>query len=276
LSDIFDEVEEEVRKERYEVLWKKYGAYVTAVAIALVLAVGGYRFWQYWQLEQNREASNAFFAAQELAQSGNLVGAESAFAKLAADAPSGYATVAKFAEAAVLLSENKREAALVILRDLTNGDDPVLADAARIQIAWVEADRVSKAQLQEIVKPLLAADNPFRFAASEVAAYVSLRLGERDAALAAYDRLGKEQGAPPGIRQRATAIAMHLRANPTIRTLPLAMAPPSFPLPTAPTPAPATPGAPGAPAESQSAPVGPSPSPASPAPTPVPVPETQQ
>ena len=39
MSDIFHEVEEEVRREHYEKLWKKYGNYVIAVASVLVLGV---------------------------------------------------------------------------------------------------------------------------------------------------------------------------------------------------------------------------------------------
>jgi len=42
MSDIFQEVEEDVRRERYEQLWKKYGNYMVAAAIVVVMAVGGY------------------------------------------------------------------------------------------------------------------------------------------------------------------------------------------------------------------------------------------
>jgi hypothetical protein len=238
LTDIFDEVEEEVRKARYEELWKKYGNYIMAVAIVVVVAVAGYRGWQYWQLEQNRQASDAFLAAQQLAQQGNLVAAESAFAKLAADAPSGYATVAKFTEAAVLLTENKRDAALVILRDLYESDDPVLSGIARLQAAWVEADTASKAHLQSTLAPLLAPDNAFRFAAQEILAYADLRFGNRDQALAGFDRLSKDRAAPEGLRERAGAIATYLRANPNIKYLPLA---PAAPLSLTPRPAQAGP-----------------------------------
>jgi hypothetical protein len=274
LSDIFDEVEEEVRKARYEELWKKYGNYIMAFAIVVVLGVGGYRGWQYWELEQNREASNAFLAAQELAQQGNLVAAESAFAKLAADSPSGYATIAKFTEAAVLLTENKREAALVILRDLYDADDTLLASVARLQAAWVEADTASKAHLQSTLAPLLEPDNAFRFAATEILAYADLRFGARDQALAAFDKLSKDRGAPEGLRDRAGAIATYLRANPSIKYLPIAPATPLSLTPRprpagilpAPAPAPAEhsddhphphPGA--GPAEPQSVPVAPAP-----------------
>jgi hypothetical protein len=44
MSDIFQEVEEDVRRERYEKLWKKYGNYIIALA---VLIVAGVAAWQW-------------------------------------------------------------------------------------------------------------------------------------------------------------------------------------------------------------------------------------
>lgn len=239
MSDIFDEVEEEVRKERWEQLWKKYGNYFVAGAVLVVLIVGGWRGWQYWEKQRNEEASTAFIAAQELAQKGNLVAAEAAFAKLAEDSPAGYATVSKMVQAAVLLTQSKREAALVILRDLMNSEDAVLANAARLQMAWVEADYAAKTRLQEILGPLLAADNPFRFSAQEVLAYSALRIGARAEALATFDRLGKDRTAPDGLRARCAAIAEYLRANPDIATLPAMSVAPTLPFSPRPAPEPA-------------------------------------
>jgi hypothetical protein len=250
VSDIFDEVEEEVRKERWEQLWKKYGNYAVALGVVVVLGVGGYRGWQAYQHHLNEQSSDAYLAAGVLAENGNLVGAESAFAKLAADAPSGYATLAKFAQAAVMLTENKREAALVLLRELADDDDPILANVARLQTGWVEADFAPKSEIQALLAPLLAADSPWRFAAGEVVAYTDLRLGARGEALAAYLKLAKEPAAPQGIRQRAAAIAEYLQANPGVTTLPNFTAPPVLPsaprptVPSPPVPAPAPAAAP--------------------------------
>ena len=38
MSDIFQEVEEDVRRERYEQIWKQYGNYILAAAGVVVLA----------------------------------------------------------------------------------------------------------------------------------------------------------------------------------------------------------------------------------------------
>lgn len=264
MTDIFDEVEEEVRKERWEQLWKKYGNYAVAGAVAVVLAVGGYRGWQWYQHRQNEQASDAFLAAQQQAANGNLVQAESAFGKLAAEAPSGYAELARFMEAAVLLTENKREAALVLLRQIAEGNEPVLSKMARLRIGWAEADTASKDVIQKTLAPLLTNDSPFRFAASEILAYATLRAGERDAAIAIYAKLGADNAAPAGVKQRAAAIAEYLKANPDITMLPTLAAPPTL-APVAPAPGTAPGASPSATTTPPAASAPPAPAAASPA-----------
>ena len=51
-DSLFREVDEEVRAERFQKLWKQYGAYVAGAAIGVVLAVAGINGWQYWKTKQ--------------------------------------------------------------------------------------------------------------------------------------------------------------------------------------------------------------------------------
>jgi len=44
VSELFDEVDEEVRREQLKKLWDKYSIFIIAAAILIVAAVGGYRF----------------------------------------------------------------------------------------------------------------------------------------------------------------------------------------------------------------------------------------
>ena len=48
MSDIFDEVDEEVRREQFKKLWERYGNLFVALAVLIVAAVGGWRGCEYW------------------------------------------------------------------------------------------------------------------------------------------------------------------------------------------------------------------------------------
>ncbi|RMD61147.1 MAG: hypothetical protein D6826_10685, partial [Alphaproteobacteria bacterium] len=71
MADIFKEVDEELRRESLEKIWKKYGAWIIAAAVALILAVAGYQAWQAYDLNRRQKLSEQFEAALVAIQSGD-------------------------------------------------------------------------------------------------------------------------------------------------------------------------------------------------------------
>ena len=214
MSDIFQEVEEDVRRERYEQIWKQYGNYIMAAAAVLVLAVAGYQAWRNYDLTQRQKTSDQYRVASQSAQTGNATKAEADFSALVKTAPEGYATLAKFHLAGAYLAQGKRDPAVTLLRELGASSDPIVSGTARLKLAWVMADANPKADVVGVLQPLTAADSPWRFAASEVIAYVDLKDGARTEALAEYQKLAQATDAPASLRQRASGIAEYLKANP--------------------------------------------------------------
>lgn len=214
MSDIFQEVEEDVRRERYEKLWKKYGNYIIALAVLIVAGVAAWQAWQRYDLAQRQNVSDQFQQASQLTASGNYVQAELAFDKLAKTAPTGYSNLAKLRLAGVYLAEGKRDQSVALLRELANLSDPILSGAARLRLAWTLADASPKAEIATLLQPLMTKDNPWRFAASEVIAYVDLKDGARNQAISEYQQIAQDNAAPPTLRQRAGGIAEFLKANP--------------------------------------------------------------
>jgi hypothetical protein len=233
VSDIFHEVEEDVRRERYEQLWKKYGNYLIVLAGIVVLGVAAFQAWRAYDLDQRQKVSDAYQAAEQTAASGNAAKAETQFAALAKDAPAGYATLSKLHLAGAYLTQGKRDPAIALLRELTGSSDRVIAATARLRLAWALADASPKADVQTVLQPLLAANSPWRYAAQEVVAYLDLKAGQHTLAIAEYTKLAQDQQAPAALRQRAGGIAGYLTANPdsTATTTPAAPAPNPAPAP---------------------------------------------
>ncbi len=214
MSDIFQEIEEDVRRERYEQLWKQYGKYIIALAVFIVAVVAGYQAWQRYDVAQRQRVSDQLQEASQLAAAGNYVRAETDLAAITKDAPAGYSDLAKLRLAGVYLAEGKRDQSLVLLREIAGSSDPILASAARLRLAWTLADASPKAEIATLLRPLMAKDNPWRFAASEVIAYVDLKDGARTQAINEYQQIAQDPAAPAILRQRAGGISEFLRANP--------------------------------------------------------------
>ena len=214
MSDIFQEVEEDVRRERYEKLWKQYGNYIIALAVLIVAGVAAFQAWQRYDLSKRQTVSDQFQQASQLVASGNYVQAETEFDRIAKTAPTGYSNLAKLRLAGIYLAEGKRDQSVTLLRELTTLSDPILSSAARVRLAWTLADASPRAEIATLLQPLMANNNPWRFAASEVIAYVDLKDGARNQAISEYQQIAQDTAAPATLRQRAGGIAEFLKANP--------------------------------------------------------------
>ena len=78
----FQEVDEEVRRDKAVEFWSKYQNHILAVAVLIVLATGGYRFWQYRQAQAAEAAGAAFQDALKLDAAGKPDEARAALAAL--------------------------------------------------------------------------------------------------------------------------------------------------------------------------------------------------
>ena len=60
VADIFQEVDEEVRREQFKKLWQRYGNLIVAVCALIVVGVGAWRGYEYWQAKKSAESGAAF------------------------------------------------------------------------------------------------------------------------------------------------------------------------------------------------------------------------
>jgi hypothetical protein len=206
VSDIFREVEEDVRRERLEKWWKAYGDYVIAGVSVLIIAVAAYIFWTRYEEGQRAKAGTAFVAAQQIVDPAR---AATAFGKIAATAPSGYARLARLEQADALSATGNRGKALDIYKSVASGSGPI-ADAARIRAAWGMADTAPRAQLVQWLAPLTSTNTAWSQMGREILAYVDFHTGKTADALKEYQSLSHDMQAPDGVRQRAGAMTAFL------------------------------------------------------------------
>jgi hypothetical protein len=212
LTDIFREVEEEVRRERFEKIWKQYGDYIIAGVAAIIIAVAGFELWQRYEENRRQTASAEYDAAVQLAGT-NPAAAIAAFEKISGTAPEGYAELARFAEADTLLVINERPKALALYQSIGSGDDDLIGSAARLRAAWSIVDYAPRATVEKILVPLSDPKSPWRFMAREILAYSDYRVGEFTKAGHEFDSLSSDTNAPRQIRTRAGAMAALVRAG---------------------------------------------------------------
>lgn len=207
MSELFDEVDEEVRREQLKKLWDKYSIYIIAAALLIVAGVGGWRAYQYYEQKKAAEAGAAFGKAVELSEANKHAEAETAFNELAAKAPSGYRTLARFRAAGELAATDPQGAAKLfdeIAADRSVGAE--FQELAQIRAAGLLLDSASYADMLQRLEPSTAPKATFRHSARELLALSAWRNGDSAAARKWLDLIAEDGETPPAVRSRAEAL----------------------------------------------------------------------
>jgi hypothetical protein len=201
---LIQEVDEELRRDQYHLLWKRYGNYVIAAVVSVVVVVAGYQGWQEWQARQRQKEAAQFQVAQDLVDQGKSTESLEALAKLAADGHTGFAVAASMRRAELLTGQGDIAAAATAYDQIANSSSPALyRDLAILKMALLTLDSGDPAKLESLVAPLSAAANPWHFSASEILAMLARKKGDTQRATELYKQLADDLQAPPGIRARA-------------------------------------------------------------------------
>lgn len=207
MSEIFDEVDDDLRREKLNKLWQRYGNLILAGAVLIVLAVGGWRGYQYWETQKATAASSAFEAAATLAEQDKHAEAQAAFGTLVADGPQGYRTLAKLRIAADLAPRD--QAAAVKLYDEIVADGSVPAEnrqLAALRAAALLLDKSSYADMQKRLVSLTVPDGVYRHSAREYLALSAWRNNDAVAARQWIDMITTDEQTPTTLRQRVESL----------------------------------------------------------------------
>ena len=209
MADIFREVDEDIRQERYLKLWRRWRYWLLGVA---AVALGG--AVAYVVIDDARESARQAEGRQFAAalDAGRDSEAADRFAALAAEASTGYAALARIAEADARARRGD-VAGAVAAYDLMARDGRVPAlyrDLAALLAAQRSIDRAPAAEIDQRLAPLVVGASPWRPLAAELSGIAALRAGDEGTARAVFAALVGDQAAPISQRQRAAELLTSL------------------------------------------------------------------
>jgi hypothetical protein len=201
VSDIFQEVDDEIRREQLKKLWERYGALFIAACVLLVVAVGGWRVYEWWEAKRAAEAGTAFQAAVALSSEGKSKEAEEAFGKLSISATANYRMLAKFREAAEVARRDPKAAVAIydqLAADSSLGRD--LQDLAALRAATILVDSAPYSEIVQRLERLIAPDRTFRHSARSTLALAAWRAKDAAAMRKWSDMILADPETPSGTR----------------------------------------------------------------------------
>jgi hypothetical protein len=203
VSDVFREVDEEVRREQLKKLWERYQWLIVGVVLLVVVGVGGWRVYEWWQTRLAAQVGTQFENAIALVDKGEHAEAEKAFAQIVANGTPSYRELARIRQAAALATSDPA-AATEIYKQISadSSVEPVLRDLASLRAATLLIDAGSHVDARKLLEPLAQPGRDFRHAARELLALNAYKAGDRPGALKWYGTILTDAETPASSRSR--------------------------------------------------------------------------
>jgi hypothetical protein len=215
VSDIFTEVDEDLRRERALKLWKQYGNYMIAGAVLVVAGTAGYVAWQDYSRKQAETAAAQYVAALDEAKAAQGADSTKSLESIGRSGPAGYSVLARLAEAGLKVSAGDTAGAATIYRQIATDSsvDRDIRDAAAVLAGLDALDSAAPDASTKDVGPLAGPNTPWRYLAWEVQALAAVKAGNLDEGRKLYARISDDPEAPAGLRARAAEMLAALAAG---------------------------------------------------------------
>jgi hypothetical protein len=215
MSDIFREVDEDVRRDKYAQLWKRYGNLVAGAAFLAVAAVAGWQVYGHFRTKAAERASAKFQTAIEMSEAGQSAQAEGLLASVIKKGPAGYALLARFRDAAEIGKRDPAGGAALYDKLASDGSlDSTLQGLAQLRSAMLLADSLSGSELKKRLEPLAAPASPWRNLAREWLGLSELKSGDFEAAGRRFDEIIIDPEASADQRRRVELYLGLVKAGP--------------------------------------------------------------
>jgi hypothetical protein len=206
LTDLFEEVEEQLRSDRYRTFALKALPWLLALAVAAIVATLGWWGWSHYQEQQAGKASEQYAAALDALQQGQADQATKLFTEASKSSTKGYRSLALMQLGGLQLAQNKAAAAVQLFdQSAAAAPDDVIGDAARLKAAFTLLDTAPEKDVEARLTPLLQDGRPYRIQAREALAFTKLMAGDAAGARGDFVIISGMLDAPQGARARAKA-----------------------------------------------------------------------
>ena len=211
-ESIFREVDDEVRQDEYKKIFDRYGKHFVALAVALLVAVGGYQAWIFYQQKQAEDAGAVYFAALRKAADGK---SEDALAALAAVNHPGFGQLAALQSAALMAGKGDVDKAVAAydVFAANSSNDPALADLARIRAGYLLVDTGKPDDLKARMAGFDKDGAAWRNEAREILGLVAWRAKDYANAEKDMTAIVQDAAAPSAMHQRAQIMLQLIAPN---------------------------------------------------------------
>lgn len=200
MSDIFNEIDEELRQEKIKDFWQENKHFIIGSIIVAILFTAAFVSWQNWKYKTNMEATTKLYNILNTTDIGKLT----TYAKKAKDE---HAAIAKLSATTVYLNNNETSNALKLLSELKKDRniDKTYRNLATLVEANLLIDTANPDELNNIEKelqPLTKKNAVWRFTANEILMLIASKQGRYKTAINIANKLVQDPNTRASMKER--------------------------------------------------------------------------
>lgn len=205
MADIFNEIEQDLRHERFKRLWNRFGIYVIGLAVVIVAGIGGWRAWEAWKESHAKSGGDQFYAALQTAAAGDHKAAAAAMQKLADEKGGGYKILGRFRAASELAAGGDGSAAIAAFDAIaSDGSVPILyRNLAHVRAGYLALAGADPKGAEARVSSLAVEGGPWRQPAREIMGLAAYAGGDLEAAQRYFQAIVSDPDGPSDAIDRA-------------------------------------------------------------------------
>lgn len=203
------EVDDELRRDQMAGIGRRYGVWIIAAVLAVLIAFGGWTYWKHHQTTVAGEEGEALAKAMDDLGAGRSAQATAPLAKLARSDSDAMRATALFTEADMLLSKQDAKGAAAKFAAVANDASlpQPFRDLALVRQTATEYDSLAPQAVIDRLRGLAAKDSAWFGSAGEMVAIAYLRQNKTAEAGKLYGEIAQTDTVPESIRQRAVQMA---------------------------------------------------------------------
>jgi len=204
MANIFNEVDEDIRKERYQNLWSKYGKYVIGFLILIVIIFSLSQYLQSKNISDNKKILDIYFTAVEAIEKKQLDSANQGLETVYNDKNKVLSALSGIKLSQTYLKNNQRDKALSVLENTYNNKslDPIYRELALYKYIVINFENIEVDNIENMVKTVEVSGKLFSWYFQEIIGIKYLTLGNTKKANSIFTSLSLDKDTPFDLKIR--------------------------------------------------------------------------
>ena len=156
MANIFNEVDEDIRKERYQSLWNKYGKYVISLIVLIIVIFSISQYSKQKNIIDNKKLLDIYYSAAEKIEINQYELANKSLVKVYNEKNKTLSALSGFKLAEILIQDNQKEKALLFLEEMYNNKslEQIYRELALYKYIIINFENIQIKEIEDIVNSI--------------------------------------------------------------------------------------------------------------------------